>query len=117
MQNVLDPSKNQLKMPNSFFYCLKSFKTNTFLNFLATNLESTATVSASDYIAPPRVHENSIFVYEARSLASTVRKFRSLEAILLPGALLTFTYPVFAAMVAVPTYFFLFNVYKFFNDS
>lgn len=77
---------------------------------LAGNLDNVAAESTSDFIAPPRVHENGVFVYHSRELGNTIRKFRSLEAILLPGALLAFTYPVFAAFVAIPSYIFLFNV-------
>lgn len=86
------------------------------MDFLSRNLDTNAAVSTSDFIAPPRVHENSLFVYHARSLGNVIRKFRSAEAVILPGALLTFTYPLFAAFVALPAYYFMFNA-KFYEMS
>lgn len=92
------------------------FKTHTFLDFVSKNLDTNAAASTSDFVAPPRVHENSIFVYHAKSLGNVIRKFRSIESVILPGALLTFTYPIFAAFVAAPAYFFMFNA-KFYEMS
>jgi len=40
-----------------------SFKSKIFLDLLASNLESKETTAAADYIVPPRIHENGVFVY------------------------------------------------------
>ncbi|KAL4481412.1 hypothetical protein ABPG72_010565 [Tetrahymena utriculariae] len=107
--HVKPPKEENLFQLTNILSSVPIFKTRSFLNLIARNLDTNSAASTSDFVAPPRVHENSFFVYHSRELGNVIRKYRSLESVILPGALLTFTYPLFAAFVAIPSYYFMLN--------
>jgi len=81
-------------------------KSKGFIEFLAENFGQAKAESDVEYYIPPKVHENSVFLYQSKELANAVRKFRACEwaGLFFFGALMhqpLFAIPTFAAFYVV----------------
>ena len=68
---------------------------------MAENFGQSKVESDVEYFVPPKVHENSVFLYQSKELANAVRKFRACEwvGLFFVGALMhqpLFAIPTFA---------------------
>lgn len=90
--------------PDTLYYFLSKvpiFKSKTFLNFLTKNFDNNPlTEFKTDYFNPPRIHENSIFIYQSVSLSNKLRFARSLEILATIATFGFMQYPLIYAAVA-----------------
>eukprot|EP00331_Platyophrya_macrostoma_P029425 CAMPEP_0176444682 /NCGR_PEP_ID=MMETSP0127-20121128/23218_1 /TAXON_ID=938130 /ORGANISM="Platyophrya macrostoma, Strain WH" /LENGTH=283 /DNA_ID=CAMNT_0017830257 /DNA_START=36 /DNA_END=887 /DNA_ORIENTATION=+ len=56
-------------------------KNKSFLKFLYDNLSYGKVEDTSDYFRPPKIHENSVFLYQSRAFANSTRFLRGTEAL------------------------------------
>lgn len=81
-------------------------KSKEFLSFFAESFGEAKTESNTEHFVPPKVHENSVFLYQAAELSTSVRKLRSLEGLGLFTTVFfmhqpTFVIPTFAAFYII----------------
>ncbi|KRW99601.1 hypothetical protein PPERSA_03402 [Pseudocohnilembus persalinus] len=95
----------------SFFSAIPFFQTSTWQNFFSKSFETSTVEQRNDFFRPPKVHENSVFVYQSKQLSNTVRKARSQEIIMFGAGLVCLTSPVFYVAFLVPAYYLWGNAY------
>ncbi|EGR31923.1 hypothetical protein IMG5_099510 [Ichthyophthirius multifiliis] len=109
--NVQPVIKEKTYQFSSLTSTLPFFKSKFFLSFISNNFDNIKAQSISDYFVPPKILDNSVFVYHAQKLGNTYRVFRGAEGIVLPIVALGFTYPLFSLFFAIPTYILCANAF------
>jgi len=82
-------------------------KSRGFLQFFAENFQETKAESEVERFIPPKVHENSVFLYQSKELANSVRKLRALEWV----GLFFFGAVMHQPLFAVPTFAAFYYIY------
>jgi len=86
-------------------------KSKSFLNFFAEQLQYSKVENQAEYFSPPKIHENSVFLYQSRNLANSVRTARGGDyaALFFVGAVLH--EPLFALVTFGVFYTIFLNAY------
>ena len=84
-----------------------STRSKGFLKFLQENMGGGKIEDVADYFRAPKIHENSVFIYQSRQLANAYRFERATEII---GALFL-TCAMHEPMWVVPVYGLFYVVY------
>jgi len=85
-------------------------KSKNFIEFLAENFAKSKTESNTEYFVPPKVHENSIFLYQAGGLGNSVRRLRGAEWLALFFAGAVMHTPIFVVPTSILFYYLYGNV-------
>jgi len=75
-------------------------------------LSAAKTQEASEYWNPPKIHENSVFIYQSKGLGNSVRYVRSVENITAAYVLFLCPHPLYYVAVGAVAYYMWFNVIK-----
>jgi len=79
-------------------------KSKGFLEFMATNFSTVHTNSTTEHFTPPKVHENSVFIYQSKDLANAVRGLRATEIVVAGFVGFAMHQPIFFFPVAAVWY-------------
>lgn len=86
-------------------------KSRAFLTLVAENFNKVENQDTSEYFHPPRVHENSIFIYQSRKLANAARFGRGTESLGLLFIAGLMKFPLYAIPLISGVYYYWANAW------
>lgn len=90
---------------------LNRFNSSTFVKFLAESFSSLESEAESDSYYPPRLSENSVFIYQSYQLGSNQRLLRSGDYLLAGFLVGIANYPLYCMAYFGATYLMVTNVH------